>query len=1680
MSRPHTDIILDLKAKPNKISFGTVVVTFIEDPFNPLGSKKTTTDLHGRPLSTYLAGFCLGAKYLVKVNNKLVQEPYEDLIIQPNDCITYVPVIAGGGGGGSGKQILALVAMVALTLVAGPAGTALGATMFGAGTTAALMAGYVFTGMILVAGSLLINSVLAPDAPSTSISSPELESNTYSWDGIQTSRDLNKPIPVLYGTHDLGGTVINNRFFYKGTDDWLSMQIALCHGEIEDIEISDIKIQDSDLSTFVGNPVGTDGTYSYARGTFDQPILKGFSDSFYNNGAVSRKVMYNVPYSFQTTSTNIDFFRLHVEFPKGLYHMDSQGSKSTHTVELEVKYRPVGGSTWSYLYSYVPVYVTQYHYRGYSNFYDEGGGQMSYEGWTDTNSAPPADVYNYYYLTGATRQVFSHNAMAPRIRLESSSSVALKKYFEPTTSNGTVITLPIATSGYEFVATRLTADDEEGSVYHISDSHIRFIEEINTADINYGGIALLGVELKATDQLSSSRPNVITTVTRKPIYLANAYRASTNPAWICYDILTNKHYGMGIDSTKINLNEFIRWASFCDSPTGNSTYTITRANSTVILVDELRGQLVIPKASLPANEIMSGRNLMYSLSTLVGTGKTVVNSSYIDVPLSANDITSISSGYESSGIRPAGFYYYVKFRYPLKPGSMLSYTLVNRTRAASSVPQLKFNGLFDTTTDVWSALQDVAKIGRGQVILQGTKYSCIYDSVKTISGLFNAANSNNVVVNYVNQADIATEIEVQYTDSKIGYEMTSVSIQDADSIASGTRTNKTSVTAKGITDEAGALTYGRYLLATSKYIRRIVTFDADIESITSTIGDLIAVQTDVTQYGKGGLVKAVIGSIVILDDTVYLEQGKEYTLKIKHKDTDEIIDYVFTANQMSPLDFTNFDAFPNTPIGMIKFDDFALIIYEDNEGYYSTNSLIVPIGYNIQTEDRYAFGIKDSDSLLCIITDISRDGDLVRQITAAEYNESILDFNYDNDILQRLSPTVRPKNKITDFEMSDRLVKTEASVVAMLSLTWDSVVSSYYNLYIMEDDFKNYLVMGIKGNRYEYPSTELVPEKQYRIYVEDALDMGVVAYKDYTITAFSSPPPIIQDCTITSSDSLINFNISYPQQPLDFGHYELYLDGNLVSKQLSNKFSIPATTGKLSYNFSIKVLDTIGKVSPVFSKVFTVTKASIDSVTYVQEKEYIKFNINSILGSFSIDRYEVTAPGYIGTFKEPTFNIIAEWVGEKIFTFKAYDSLGLTNGTFTLPVTVVVPGVNTLVASIDGKEALLTWNSPITGLPVDYYEIEYDSTVYKTKSNQYRIPVYWLGSKQFSVRVVNTLGNISSNTSTELIITAGTMTSLQTEVIDNNVLLRWGYLNGSLPTDTFLLYKGADINNLVLIGEKKGTFTTVFENSSGQYTYWMSPVDSAGNEGTKISATTLVNEPPDYVLNVDWYSTFTGAGVSLVSARADAGTLVLPLNTTETITSHFTSRSWTTAQAQVAAGYPLWVQPFASTGSYTEVFDYGTALGGSMVTVNIDSDNLVGTPTVALVTSVSTDGVTYTDYPGQTQVYATGFRYVKVKVTVTGANSALRLNTVNVRLDSKIKNDSGYGSVTTASTGKVVQFTKPFVDITSIQVTPNGTTARFAIYDFVDIPNPTQFTVYLYDTTGARVTGSFSWSARGY
>jgi len=190
--------------------------------------------------------------------------------------------------------------------------------------------------------------------------------------------------------------------------------------------------------------------------------------------------------------------------------------------------------------------------------------------------------------------------------------------------------------------------------------------------------------------------------------------------------------------------------------------------------------------------------------------------------------------------------------------------------------------------------------------------------------------------------------------------------------------------------------------------------------------------------------------------------------------------------------------------------------------------------------------------------------------------------------------------------------------------------------------------------------------------------------------------------------------------------------------------------------------------------------------------------------------------------------------------------------------------------------------------------------------------------------------------------------------------------------------------------------------------------------------------------------------------------VILPVSTSDTFEQHFTSNAWGTPQDQVNAGYPIYIQPNETMGYYEETFDYGTILASSKVTL-VYQGTIIATPvTITTSISVSANGSTWQVYDGVSEVFATSFRYVRVKVQVSsGTDKGLySLEYLSARLDSKVISDSGNVACNASdASGTIVNFGKEFADVSSIVVSPQGTTAIIPVYDFKDTVNSGTYSV---------------------
>ena len=491
-------------------------------------------------------------------------------------------------------------------------------------------------------------------------------------------------------------------------------------------------------------------------------------------------------------------------------------------------------------------------------------------------------------------------------------------------------------------------------------------------------------------------------------------------------------------------------------------------------------------------------------------------------------------------------------------------------------------------------------------------------------------------------------------------------------------------------------------------------------------------------------------------------------------------------------------------------------------------------------------------------------------------------------------------------------------------------------------------------------------------------------------------------------------------------------------------------------------------------------------------------------GTFAIDHFDLhygvdfETGIQVAQVSTDKFQEKADWRGVRTYWIAAVDVHGNVGVAGSIDAEVLLPGAPVLTSEVIGENLKLAWTLPSATLPILSYDIRYGGTDYAsatqltiTDAKTYTVKVDWVGTRKFWIAaldlssVQDDVSTYGASSSTDALIEGPGSNIILPQVIDNNVLLRWTTSAGTLPIIHSELRKGDSYVTAEIIGTSDSLFATIFESVSDDYTYWITAVDSAGNEGTHSSVTVLVSEPPDYILFAQYIDDFITGSPTKTNILVDGeGFMLMPVDLTETWSEHFITNNgpWASPQDQIDAGLPIYIQPSLTSAQYERVIDYGTLLTNLSITLNVGVDVLGGTPTLTPTIAISTDGSTYTPFVGAYKVFASSFRYVKITLDVTAPADAdlLRVKDLSVVIDVKEKSDSGKGTaLSTDSGGTTVLFTKDFIDVSSIVVSPKGTSPVTAIYDFVDIPEPTSFKVLLFNSAGARVTGDFSWNARG-
>lgn len=506
----------------------------------------------------------------------------------------------------------------------------------------------------------------------------------------------------------------------------------------------------------------------------------------------------------------------------------------------------------------------------------------------------------------------------------------------------------------------------------------------------------------------------------------------------------------------------------------------------------------------------------------------------------------------------------------------------------------------------------------------------------------------------------------------------------------------------------------------------------------------------------------------------------------------------------------------------------------------------------------------------------------------------------------------------------------------------------------------------------------------------------------------------------------------------------------------------------------------------------------------------------------------------------PSFRFDDAQVGEWVFRVRASNGVGATSGFTDFPFTSLgktAPPENVagFTGTIRPYTIELSW-LPVDDIDVDGYEIRLGADFDSGELLQRLSALRWswetrpTGTERLFIKAFDTTGNYSSiAVAAEIVIqNPKAVTPLTASVIDNNVLLRWIDATTSFAIDSYEIRRGDELDSSIVIGTVKSTFSTVFETESATYRYWVAGIDVQGNKGVASSIVANVNQPPDFnLLSNQLLNLSLGTTVNLVNEIVpgitcddeditcdsievtcdsdDQLALIGPANTTETWDEHFRAiptfvqpltvdDDTVTCDSEVitcdddyqtigelTTDFPYYLQPTPSSASHEQTIDFGGEFALSRIQITPDVETIAGNATIIYTLSYSDDDITYVDTVG-TDVVGINFRYVKVRADITSASGLdlIRINSIRLRLDVKLRTDQGTGSgLASDPSGTQVVFGVDFVDVQSIVITPKGATPCNFGYDFVDVPNPVGFEAYFWDTSGNRIDREFSFVVRG-
>lgn len=462
--------------------------------------------------------------------------------------------------------------------------------------------------------------------------------------------------------------------------------------------------------------------------------------------------------------------------------------------------------------------------------------------------------------------------------------------------------------------------------------------------------------------------------------------------------------------------------------------------------------------------------------------------------------------------------------------------------------------------------QNIANVGRGMVVRFGTRYGCVWDCVKQPVQMFGMGNiiAGSFAEEFLATNDRANCVEVTYTDAESDYSRQTVTVY-SDTYDEDPEEKAAQITFNGITSYEQAYREAKYQLYCNKYQLRTVSFEANIDAIACTIGDVILVAHDVPKWANSG--------------RIYKVEGQRLTLPVELDNTNGAYRIMYrTVND--------------------NLYSSSVSVLSNKDGWCEV-SVTTPFKADDppQVNDVFDIALSNLGSKPFVVKAITRAQDFTRKIEAIEYNEALYQENY----------TIPPINYTPQGDLAQNVTGLNASQVSYvggdgkkmsrLYASWNMPTNGgRFTVLISSDGGATYSVLYTDLSNTEI-SADVTANTVYWIKVITVLGLSQskgVTYGPIKVGKDSLPPDVLALEAEVISDGFRRYywNFTYPE-PNDIAGFRLkYIQGTnpnwnkayevqeglVVSQPFETK-----TVRQGTHTIMIKAVDNSGQESENFA-----------------------------------------------------------------------------------------------------------------------------------------------------------------------------------------------------------------------------------------------------------------------------------------------------------------------------------------------------------------------------------------------------------------------------------------------------------------------------------------------------------------